>query len=129
MNDINLLGTKAEVDKVIDTFTKEIHFLLDMTIIKEMFEYPIYGKTIGFTFDGTKDLIKSGFDKIYTTQLSLLSFDLLNKGYKIFVHRNSKCLEFRPYMDYSGSKEIRFAHNIEKLVRCGYFDKDFEADK
>ena len=39
MNDINLLGTKAEVDKVVDTFTKEIHFLLDMTIIKEMFEY------------------------------------------------------------------------------------------
>lgn len=129
MNDINLLGTKAEVDKVIDTFTKEIHFDLDMSIIPEMLVNPITTDDIGFTFDGTKDIIERGLDKIYTTQLSLLSFDLLNKGYKIFVHRNWKCLEFRPYMDYSGSKEIRFAHNIEKLVRCGYFDKDFEVDK
>lgn len=76
MNDINLLGTKAEVDKVVDTFTKEIHFLLDMTIIKEMFEnIQFMVRLLDLLLMVQKTLLK--VDLIKSTRLNLLCYHLI----------------------------------------------------
>lgn len=79
------------------------------------------------TYDETEQAIDNGEQDIKTTSLASLTFDLLTLGYQIFVVRNGIKKEFYPGMDSkSTNKDIRFQHNIMKLIRTHVFDKDFE---
>lgn len=79
------------------------------------------------TYDETEQAINNGEQDIKTTSLASLTFDLLTLGYQIFVVRNGIKKEFYPGMESkSTDKDIRFSHNIMKLIRAHVFDKDFE---
>lgn len=112
-NRIESCNNLEEVDNLLKTYTKEFHIFLDTNI-----------NFITSTYNLTKYKLDEGVDKIYTTQIVFLSFDLIRKGYRIYVHNDGKCLEFKPYMNYIGQKEIRLAHNIRKLFLCGHFNED-----
>lgn len=78
------------------------------------------------TYDETERAIDDGEEDIKTTSLASLTFDLLTLGYRIFIVRNGIKKEFYPGMDSkSTNKDIRFQHNIMKLIRAHVFDNDF----
>ena len=98
---------------------KEIHFYLgNFSHLDHIF----------YTYDSTEEAIKQGRDRINTTSLASITFDLLDLGYRIFLHRNNKVLECKPGMD-GTEREIRRANNILKLIVGHVFDEYFEKEE
>ena len=63
---------------------KEIHFYKC-----EVWKIPVYG-----SWDTTEKAIMSGESFIRTLQMGLLSFDLFERGYKVFIHNeHDDCYE------------------------------------
>lgn len=123
----------AQVDEILNGFTKEFHLFLDLTDTKWDYDndstyYESNGNTMVLlhTLKYVRSALSESKDYIATTQVAVLSFSLLDKGYRIFVHSNGHILEMKPFMKYSGQKEIRIGHNLSKLLICGHFDADFE---
>ena len=94
---------------------KEIHFHLD---------FPYDPDRTFHTYDGTNYAIEKGREIIHTTSIANISFDLLDLGYRIFLHRNNKVLECKPGMD-GTEKDVRYEHNIFRLIRAKVFDNYF----
>jgi hypothetical protein len=107
------------VDSMIakDTEEKEIHFYKD-------YPYDVPNDVLLITHNGTKWAVENSVKVIHTTALTMLSFDLLDDGYRIFLHENDKVLECKPGME-GTEKDIRYEHNIFKLIRGRYFDNYF----
>lgn len=100
--------------------TKEIHFHLDFS----------YDPDHTFkTYDGTNWAIERGKDVIHTTSIANISFDLLDLGYRIFVHRNGRVLEFKLGSMDGTEKEIRRGHNPLRLILGHTFDEYFRTGK
>lgn len=99
---------------------KEIHFYLDA---------PYDPARTFHTYDGTNDAIKKGREIIHTTSIANISFDLLDLGYRIFVHRNGRALECKLGSMDGTEKEIRKAHNLLKFIMGHVFDEYFEKVK
>lgn len=100
--------------------TKEIHFYKDDYI--DSFAYDV----LETTHNETESCIKLDCLQIYTTAISCLDFSwLLEKGYKIFLHENDKCLEIKEGCIEGIDKEIKIGHNIMKLWIGGTFDNYF----
>lgn len=79
------------------------------------------------SYYGTENCIKTFVDIIVTTSLAHLSFDLINKGYDIYLCFKDKKVRIKPHMDLSGigepCKDLRFGHNIFKLFKAGIFNQ------
>ena len=78
------------------------------------------------TYQETEDAIKNGVECIYTYSLASFSFDLLDMGYKMFAVKDGVKVEFYPGMPSVGNKDIRREHNLERMIKGHYFDRDFE---
>ena len=96
---------------------KEIHFYKDVS-------YTINPNEVYTTHNGTKRAIDNNVKCIHTTSLSNISFDLLDKNYRIFLHENGRTLECKPGMD-GTEKDVRKAHNIFRMINAGVFDSYF----
>lgn len=70
----------------------------------------------------TEEAINNSESYIVTTQMGLLSTELLKKGYRVFVHptREDK-YEIRLGENECTDKEIRVAHNLFKMWEAGAF--------
>lgn len=99
---------------------KEIHFYLD----KSYCNNPHAICELVETYDETEAQINSKKEEIHTTSLASITFDLLDLGYRIFLHRNNKVLECKPGMD-GTEKDIRYEHNIFRIIRAKVFDNYF----
>lgn len=73
-------------------------------------------------YDDTSAAIARGHDHIVTSCISLISFDLLDKGYRIFVVREKKILELKLGAIDGSLKDFRRGHNLLKLFMGGAFD-------
>lgn len=74
------------------------------------------------TYIETKKAIERDDEIINTTSLANLSFELVEQGYKIFVVCGGNHKEFFPGMTGSNGKQIRYEHNLERLLKGGCFD-------
>jgi hypothetical protein len=99
---------------------KEIHFYMD---------FPFDPVHTFKTYDGTKYAIEKGREIINTTSIANISFDLLDLGYRIFVHRNGRVLECKLGSMDGTEKEIRRGHNLLRLILGHTFDEYFEKGK
>lgn len=104
---------------------KEIYFVLDT------FEYPFISMpTIDcYSYLDTEEAIKCGCKRIRTYDLLHLSFDLLELGYRIYLVKDAKVLEVYPGMDNFSNKDIRFGHNLRRLLLGGFFDTMLDLDR
>ena len=104
---------------------KEIYFVLDT------FEYPFISMpTIDcYSYLDTEEAIKCGCKCIRTYDLLHLSFDLLELGYRIYLVKDAKVLEVYPGMDNFSNKDIRFGHNLRRLLLGGFFDTMLDLDR
>lgn len=96
---------------------KEIHFYKD-------YPYDVPNDVLLITHNGTKWAVENSVKVIHTTALTVLSFDLIDDGYKIYLHENNRVLVCRPGMD-GTEKDVRRVHNILRMVVAGVFDNYF----
>ena len=102
---------------------KEIHFYLDVNF-QYSFQTANPNAICCSCYDSTELAINKGIEEIHTTSLASITFDLLDLGYRIFLHRNNKVLECKPGMD-GTEKDIRYEHNIFRIIRAKVFDDYF----
>lgn len=102
---------------------KQIYFHVDEGSMPIVF--PDSEFFVAKSFEETYKLIDKRLDNIHTTDMSQLSFDLLDMGYEIFLRYKGKKLKVEPGMKMEHcEKEIRRGHNIRKLFLGGVFDAD-----
>lgn len=77
------------------------------------------------SWNTTQNQIRIGKSTIHTTQMGLLSTELIELGYKIFIHES----ETESYEISLGNgnertdKALRSAHNLFKMWQAGAFSK------
>ena len=98
---------------------KEIHFYLNLTKCDRRSD-------MLYTFLDTKSAIENNQTEIHTTSISNISFaDLLDGDYRIYAHKDGKSLELSVGMKNISGRDIRKAHNMERILISGFFDDDF----
>ena len=98
---------------------KNIHFYKDLVGIS----LPKFLSDFYASHNETIRSIKANKEIIHTVTLSALCFsDLLNKGYKIFLHENGKCGELHEGITKLTDKELRRGHNISNIWVGGGFE-------
>ena len=77
------------------------------------------------SYVATKKAIEQGRARIDTTQVALVGTYLIRAGYRIFIYPTvGKPFELTLGKCANTSREIREAHNLEKLLVNGGFDTD-----
>jgi len=111
---------KQEDNKISDNvFTKDIYFLID-GIVPSNLDF-LDGCKICKTFKTTEEEITNGCEKIATYSMAHFSFDLLDKGYNIYLVNNGNIVKITPHMS-EIDKDLKRGHNIRKLFLAGVFD-------
>lgn len=101
---------------------KEIHFYKELSGI--LLSY--FLKDFYISYNGTIRAIKANVEIIHTVALSALCFsDLLDKGYKIFLHENGRCGELHEGITELTDKELSKHHDIRKIWIGGGFEDFF----
>ena len=101
---------------------KNIHFYKDLVGVS----LPKFLRNFYSSHNETIKGIKADMEIIHTVALSALCFsDLLDKGYRIFLHENGKCGELREGVTELTDKELRKGHNISQIWIGGGFDNFF----
>lgn len=103
---------------------KNIVFILDSFELYSFFSssYPV--KTYCYSYFDTELAIRNKLDNIITYDLGHLSFDLENLGYDIFIGYNGHTRQFYTGMSTANGKELRFGHNLRRLLLGGALNND-----
>jgi hypothetical protein len=97
---------------------KEIHFYKDLKNLSEL--------AIDVCHNSTINAILNEVEIIHTTALSALCFsDLLDKGYKIFLHENGRVGELHEGTTELTDKELSKHHDIRRIWIGGGFEDFF----
>ena len=78
---------------------------------------------ICYTYKDTERAIIDQIDNIFTTSLININFDLLDLGYDIYVICGDKRTKIYPGMHVETCKEIKFGHNLRRLILGGALDE------
>lgn len=97
-------------------------------VSKEIHFYEFYNPDCIHSWISAEKAIVNGKEIIKTTQMGLMSMDLIaSYGYRIFVHddicNQDSCYEIKVGDNERTNREIRVAHNIFKMWRAGEFDR------
>ena len=110
---------------------KYILFVLDKFDKNNFKGHPVINidEIIGYNdYYNTECAIQRGEEHIMTHSIAHLSFDLITLGYQIFVSYKDRIIEMKPGMNNASDKDIRFAHNIRKMLIAGFFNEDLGVE-
>lgn len=112
-------------DDVKNIGRKEIHFYTNLCNEKQTTEWDLetmhtdYVSTIRAINDSNERIVK-------TTQLEFLNnaWDYIDHGCDVYIHNSNKpTLKVEEHMPTANGKDIRYAHNICRLLCAGVFGK------
>lgn len=76
------------------------------------------------TLESTEKALNNNNQRVDTTQPHVCSTTWLVRGYKVFVHMlDGEVVEMKLGYIANNPKEIRVAHNLEKMLLAGCFGK------
>lgn len=110
---------------------KEIYFCVD-GISAAKFAAKEIG--LNYTYDGTEQEIKRGTNRIATTSLAHLTFDVINMGYDVYLCYKDKKVKIEEGMQLSESGYCLSEpsccedSDILDIFKSGYFDKMLGCD-
>lgn len=97
---------------------KEIHFYVDAIALA------LTSEQVLCTWEDTESEILCDSPVIHTTQMGLLSTELFEHDYHIFIHNGFRQVEIKLGDNSPITKrEIRMGHNLFHLWRGGEFDE------
>lgn len=106
---------------------KTIMFVLDSF---ELYNYYYFGNEIFCkSYFDTELAIHNNLPNIWTYDIGHLSFDLNSLGYHIVIVHNENFLYIYEGMSTANGKELRFTHDLRKLLIGGAFDNDLNIDR
>lgn len=118
METVTLFGEEVVLDK-------ELYIFLDMAAITEAEIDKFEPRDqIWVTVLDTEAAINKGINKILTTCTHFLSAKYMEKGYNIIVLRGQQRISMADLLNNPEGREIRPAHNWEKMLYAGCFDID-----
>lgn len=107
---------------------KKIYFCIDL-ISKNELEDSLGSYTRCTCFEDTDDAIEHDASTILTTSIAHLSFDVINKGYEVYLCYQDKKVRIEEGMELSESgyclSEPSYNGDADILdcFKCGYFDE------
>ena len=107
--------------------TKTILFILDSF---ELYKLDKRSKKIFcYSYFDTEEAIKNNIQYIITYDIGHLSFDLEDLDYEIFIGYKGHSKQFYIGMATANGKELRFGHNLRRLLIGGALDNDLGIDR
>jgi len=110
--------------------SKTIFFILDSF---ELYDFKKLYNNLDYvccySYIDTEYAIDNKILNIVTYDIGHLSFDLETLGYKIFIGYNGKYKHFTVGMSTTNGKELRFGHNLRKLLIAGALDNDLGIER
>lgn len=107
---------------------KYITFVLDSFGLPEYEEAFFGDETFCYSFLDTDQAIKAGISSIWTYDIMHLSFDLIDLGYVICIAHKGKFLEVKPGMNLKSGKELRYVHNLRRILMAGAMNEDLDLE-
>lgn len=105
---------------------KEIYFCVDDISASK---FAVKGIGLNYTYDGTEQEIKRGTNRIATTSLAHLTFDVINMGHDVYLCYNDKKVKIEEGMQLSETgyslSESYYCEDADifDIFRSGFFDK------
>lgn len=108
---------------------KIIFFVLDSFSLYSAIHNTCTKPVLCYSYFDTEEAIKNDLPHIVTYDIGHLSFDLEELGYTIFIGYNGHSKEFHTGMSTANGKELRFAHNLRRLLIGGALDNDLGIER
>lgn len=99
---------------------KRIIFILDSFDLYYFEDVAVYC----YSYIDTEEAIDNKLEVIWTYDIGHLSFDLETLEYDIFIGYKGKLKQFKTGMSTTNGKELRFGHNLRRLLMGGALDND-----
>lgn len=107
---------------------KYITFVLDSFSLPEYEEAFFGDETFCYSFLDTDQAIKAGISSIWTYDIMHLSFDLVRNGWTVCIAHKGKFLEIKEGMNLKSGKELRYAHNLCRILMAGAMNEDLDLE-
>ena len=109
--------------------SKTIFFILDSFELYKSIYNTVSERTLCYSYFDTEEAINNNIQHIVTYDIGHLSFDLETLGYKIFIGYNGKYKHFTVGMSTANGKELRYGHNLRRLLIGGALDNDLHIER
>ena len=103
------------MNKINEAIQKELHIWMNE-------DYQLQATNLFISLDLAERALCEGVNRVDTPQTHCCRTDWLAKGYRIFVHLlDGETIEIKLGSNEKWAKEIRPAHNIERLLLANFF--------
>ena len=106
---------------------RKIYFCADNVSYEDLEDYYelwVYDLGLAISYSETSKLLTEEHSIIITTSIAHLSFDLLDKGYEIFLCYKGRIVKIEPHMDMGeNGMDLKRSNNILKMFRAGVFNE------
>ena len=108
---------------------KTIFFILDSFELYKSIYNTVPERTLCYSYFDTEEAIQNNIQHIVTYDIGHLSFDLEDLGYEIFIGYKGHSKQFYTGMSTVNGKELRYGHNLRRLLIGGALDNDLHIER
>ena len=108
---------------------KTIFFILDSFELYKPIYNTVPKRTLCYSYFDTEEAINNNMQHIVTYDIGHLSFDLEDLGYEIFIGYKGHSKQFYTGMSTANGKELRYGHNLRRLLISGALDNDLHIER
>lgn len=101
---------------------RELHFYTNLSDIEQTSDWDLENMLTDYV-ETEKAIKDNDIDTIKTTQLTFLNdaWYYIDKGFDVYIHISNKILKVEEHMIGVNGKDIRYGHNICRILCSGGF--------